>query len=529
MKYFLVLWLSLTASLLLAQTNVNELMSKIQHARPSEQVNFLLQLAETKRLNDPNTAIALSEKAIGIAKDIPQVQYLGNALHKLAEIYYEQRQWEASEKSLNEELRYCMGVLDNQRKYEVYYRLANLAKNTNKAGVEENLVKALGFAGLAQNYQQMMDINYALYVEYNLKGKALESQKCLATYTAIKDSLDNKKAVSHFDSLQFAEGRPGGVDYAGGEYSVELDKGLSLRTPFLTTIGFMIMGLLWALSVIWIQQKQKKADARWETKIELTEKENLRLEEAKRSDYNFIRKLQDAMLPDDKLFHSMLPDSFVYFKQRDTIGGDYYWVKEVNNKVIFAAFDCIGRGIKGAAMTLITEFWLNKIIYEEGRSEPNNILSSLHYKVLSELQIKNPRLSFGIDIAICSYDKEKRVLKFAGAKNSLFLVQNNELIEYKANLHSIGYQSANSSGVEFRQDTINLDSDTMVYLFSDGYLQQSGSENQKKFNIKNFKELLSEMSSLPMSSQLKIIGDTMQNWMGSEKQTDDMVVLGVRL
>jgi serine phosphatase RsbU (regulator of sigma subunit) len=225
----------------------------------------------------------------------------------------------------------------------------------------------------------------------------------------------------------------------------------------------------------------------------------------------------------------MLPDSFVYFKQRDTIGGDYYWVKEVNNKVIFAAFDCIGRGIKGAAMTLITEFWLNKIIYEEGRSEPNNILSSLHYKVLSELQIKNPRLSFGIDIAICSYDKEKRVLKFAGAKNSLFLVQNNELIEYKANLHSIGYQSANSSGVEFRQDTINLDSDTMVYLFSDGYLQQSGSENQKKFNIKNFKELLSEMSSLPMSSQLKIIGDTMQNWMGSEKQTDDMVVLGVRL
>jgi len=249
------------------------------------------------------------------------------------------------------------------------------------------------------------------------------------------------------------------------------------------------------------------------------------------SSINYAKRIQDAMLHKSQVLGKLLPDSFVLYKPRDVVSGDFYWVSEIKSwydpDIVITAADCTGHGIPGAFMSMIGINALNGII-SQGIAESDQILNALDIEVRTALQQETTGNKDGMDIALCIYRKEKSILEFSGAKNPLVYIQDNELHQIRGDVHSIGGNQP-KEGFSFKKHMIPIDQPTTFYLFSDGFQDQFGGENNAKFMSKRFKKLLFEIHEKPMQEQLEILTQTLNDWKGSVKQTDDILVMGIKL
>ncbi|HNB99020.1 MAG TPA: SpoIIE family protein phosphatase, partial [Leptospiraceae bacterium] len=262
-------------------------------------------------------------------------------------------------------------------------------------------------------------------------------------------------------------------------------------------------------------------------KSEIEEK-NLNITESIRYAHN----IQGSILPPDALIKKALPDSFIFFKPRDVISGDFYWFHESNaendSKIVLAAIDCTGHGVPGALMSMIGNGLLNDIVKVRHIIDPGSILNELHKGVRIALNQEQNGIRDGMDMALCVIDRKSGILEFAGAMNSIFYIQNNTLNEIKGNRKSIGGTQSEEARI-FSTNIIELNTTTAFYICSDGYYHQFGGEFHKKFSSKRFKDLLLEIHLLPMDKQYTILQDTMTEWIGEGSQMDDMLVIGVKL
>lgn len=262
-------------------------------------------------------------------------------------------------------------------------------------------------------------------------------------------------------------------------------------------------------------------------KMEIEEK-NQNITESIRYAHN----IQNSILPTETMIKSALPNSFIYFRPRDVVSGDFYWFYELKNefesKIVIAAVDCTGHGVPGALMSMIGNGLLNDIVKVRKILDPGSILIELHNGVRIALNQKETDLRDGMDMALCVIDKTSQTLQFAGAMNSIFYIQDDCLNEIKGNRKSIGGMQSEESRV-FSTNTIKLNKTTSFYICSDGYFHQFGGEFNKKFSTKKFKELLLEIHSLEMSDQKIKLQETMVNWIGTTNQIDDMLVIGVKI
>jgi serine phosphatase RsbU (regulator of sigma subunit) len=236
-------------------------------------------------------------------------------------------------------------------------------------------------------------------------------------------------------------------------------------------------------------------------------------------------------LPKGSLQKKLLPDSFVLLKPRDSVSGDFYWFTEIkswyNPDVVFAAADCTGHGVPGAFMSMIGINALNTII-GQGIAESNLILDALHTEIRTALQQETTKNDDGMDIGVCIFRKEKSILEFSGAKNSLIYIQDNELVQVKGDVHSIG-GSRNKSGHLFKKHKVAITDPTMIYLFSDGYSDQFGGPSNSKFTSRKFHKLLLDIHQKPLNDQMELLNKSIEEWKGSGRQTDDILVMGIKL
>ena len=250
-----------------------------------------------------------------------------------------------------------------------------------------------------------------------------------------------------------------------------------------------------------------------------------------KSSINYARRIQEAMLPKANQQEKLLPDSFILFQPRDSVSGDFYWITEIKNwynpDVVFAAADCTGHGVPGAFMSMIGINTLNGII-KRGIADTNQILEELDLEIRNTLQQEITGNSDGMDIALCIHRKEKNMLEYSGAKNPLVYIQNNELFHVKGDVRAIGGRKGKKQ-IPFKKHNIFIESTTVFYVFSDGYSDQFGSGTQGKFMTKKLKELLLEIHQLPMAEQKEVLLNTFKAWKGSAHQTDDVLVMGVKL
>ena len=236
----------------------------------------------------------------------------------------------------------------------------------------------------------------------------------------------------------------------------------------------------------------------------------------------YAKRIQFAILPPKSPF----PDTFILFKPKDIVSGDFYWFTEVEGKEFIAAVDCTGHGVPGAFMSIIGHNSLNKIVNQYGILEPGKILSELNREVVETLHHAQDEQDVydGMDLSLITFDKVKNEILYAGAYNSMYLVRDGELSETKADRQPIGLAAGKSK--VFTTKKVSVRKGDMIYLFSDGFADQFGGEKLKKFKSKNMKELLASISGENVEKQRDILNESIEKWRGNIEQIDDILIIG---
>lgn len=248
---------------------------------------------------------------------------------------------------------------------------------------------------------------------------------------------------------------------------------------------------------------------------------------------NYARSIQRSLIPSEEQFNSYFTDSLVLFKPKDIVSGDFYWIYEKNGLVFYATGDCTGHGVPGGFMTMLGLSFLNEIVEVKQVENPGLILDLMRDKIISTLRQKGNigENKDGMDITVCCVDKHKKQLLYSSANNPLYLIRTNaqktkELLIYKADKQPCGFYHDYKS---FTCHSIDLLEGDCLYTFSDGFPDQFGGRDGKKFMHKQFKETLLNISDKSFSEQKKLLNDTLLQWQGNLEQVDDVLVIGVRI
>ncbi|MEW6468646.1 MAG: SpoIIE family protein phosphatase [Bacteroidota bacterium] len=245
----------------------------------------------------------------------------------------------------------------------------------------------------------------------------------------------------------------------------------------------------------------------------------------------YAKRIQEAILPPESLIKKYLPDSFVLYKPKDIVSGDFYWMEEKSGKVLFAAVDCTGHGVPGAFMSIVGYNQLKLAINKLDTTQPSKILDELSKGVSETLHQKNyedATAKDGMDISFCSLDRKNNLLEFAGAFNPLYLIRDGELQEIKGNKFPIGVFLGKEAR-SFTNHKLEVQKGDVIYIFSDGYADQFGGPKGKKFMQNQFKQLLLKIHQDPLDLQRETLDRRIEEWRGDEEQVDDMLVMGVRI
>ncbi len=243
----------------------------------------------------------------------------------------------------------------------------------------------------------------------------------------------------------------------------------------------------------------------------------------------YAKNLQNAILTDTTLIKKYIPNHFIFYKPKDIVSGDFYWVKHQNNLTIIAIADCTGHGVPGAFMSVLGISLLNEIVQRKEVKKANKTLEILRHELKETLNQSESDYSTnnGMDIGLCIIDHKNKVLQFSGANLPLYMIRNKKLIEYKPTRNPIGLTPIE---IPFKNNEIEYTSNDVFYLFSDGFIDQFGGDDGKKFRSRRFKHLLLEIHEKPLLIQKDFIDLNLKKWMGKKhEQIDDMIIFGFKI
>ena len=243
----------------------------------------------------------------------------------------------------------------------------------------------------------------------------------------------------------------------------------------------------------------------------------------------YAKKIQEAVLPSLNNLKETFKDAFVIFKPKDIVSGDFFWIHTIDNKTIVATADCTGHGVPGGFMSMIGNTMMNEIVKEKKITSPSDILNLMDKKIKDLFKDAESGQADGMDVAVAVIDKTVGTIEVASANQSMYIVNDNEVLEYEGDMWSIGgVFSINEIGV-FQSKEYKISNNTTLFMSSDGYQDQFGGENDTKILKTKFIEILQDVSSKSSDEQEKILNDYFENWKGKEKQTDDILVIGIKL
>lgn len=244
---------------------------------------------------------------------------------------------------------------------------------------------------------------------------------------------------------------------------------------------------------------------------------------------NYARRIQSAILAPREEVFATFKDAFILYKPKDIVSGDFYFYTKTGNRDIIAAADCTGHGVPGALMSMIGNDLLHHITRDLKVEQPGAILDHLHAGVINILKQdgKYADTRDGMDIALLSFEPGHLVVEYAGAYRGLYIIRNGEIVEQKANKFPIG--NTQQERGSFTNHTIQLQKGDMCYIFTDGYADQFGGDNGKKFMMKRFQTLLLDIYTLPVATQEQRLDEEIEKWKGEMEQVDDILVIGIRV
>jgi serine phosphatase RsbU (regulator of sigma subunit) len=237
----------------------------------------------------------------------------------------------------------------------------------------------------------------------------------------------------------------------------------------------------------------------------------------------YAQRIQNAIIPSAKSVNRIFPENFILYRPKDIVAGDFYWCEEVGNRRFIAVADCTGHGVPGAMVSVVCSNALNRAVFEFNITEPGRILDKTRELIVETFSKNDEKVNDGMDISLLCFDGDK--VSWSGANNSLVYVTNGVLKEIKAHKQPIGKSLINTP---FPTHHMRLEQGTVFYLFSDGYADQFGGKDGKKFMYRNLLKEFHEISSLPLKEQGERLDMHFQSWRGPLEQLDDVCVIGIR-
>ena len=243
----------------------------------------------------------------------------------------------------------------------------------------------------------------------------------------------------------------------------------------------------------------------------------------------YAQRIQKAMFLTPKKLGAYFPESFIYQRPKEIVSGDFNWAKRINGKMLFSVADCTGHGVPGAFMSLLGLEFLRQITVGKGILDPAGILNEMNRQFDIVLgNTEDISLKDGINLALCTYDYKSRILEFAGAFNPLYIIRDHEILEMKGDRIIVGPDYGLQRG-KFENRKVEIRENDMLYMFTDGYPDQFGGPEGKKYKYRRFRHLLMSIHQLPMAEQLRRLEENMNEWMGSkEPQIDDQTIIGIK-
>lgn len=423
---------------------------------------------------------------------------------------------------------------------------------TEYTAAVKNANDALSIAKEIGSWGRLKASSLILYKSYSALGKPKQALKMYELYISSRDSLDSKTNQNEIihqefkykydkqhlsDSLGFAQKQ----EIEQLAHDAEMGKEANQRYILYVGLGFLLV----LSGVVFRGYHRKKKDNELiteqkqevELQKEIVEEKNTEILDS----ITYAKRIQEAILPSTKLVNELLPDSFVFYKPKDIVAGDFYWMETVDSlpivldkntptsngkppAVLFAAADCTGHGVPGAMVSVVCNNAMNRALREFGLTQPGAILDKTRELVVKTFEKSEEDVKDGMDIALCSL--EGNTLKYAGAHNPLWIIKNGEVLETKANKQPIGKFD---NQVPYTTHSFELEKGDTIYIFSDGYVDQFGGEKGKKFKTKAFRELLISIQDKKMVEQRVVIDNTFEAWKGNLEQVDDVCVIGVRV
>jgi serine phosphatase RsbU (regulator of sigma subunit) len=482
------------------------------------------------RTGQNDSAMKYFQAAVFVEEQIDDVYGLSQSLGNIGNIYKAQKKY-------RESLDYILKSLRLQEKIGDEQGIAGSYGNIGTLYLEQdNYAKALEY--LNQSVKLSTKLGMKEYVResygdlaktYEKLGQPAKALEYFKKFSALKDSLlndESNKQIAQMSAQYESEKKDSEIKLL----SKDKEKIEALATAeskkqkiiiVAVTTGFLFM-MVFAIFVFRSNREKQRKN------LEITEQKAL-IEERNREVHdsiNYAKRIQTAILPPDKMIRDCLPDSFVLFKPKDIVSGDFYWLEAVGDKVFFAAVDCTGHGVPGAMVSVVGNSGLNRSVKEFGLSQPAAILDKLTLLVEETFSKSENEVKDGMDISICCINKKTNLLEWAGANNPLWLIRNNIVEEIKADKQPIG---AFDHRKPFTNHAIQLNKGDAVYLFTDGYADQFGGEKGKKFKYKQLENLILTNNHLIMAEQKAMLDHSFESWRGSLEQIDDVCIIGVRI
>lgn len=453
--------------------------------------------------NNYDSAAYYLDSSLITSKSIDNLLWQATALYNYSKLFIKQDRWDEAKTYATEayaiasKTDYAEKIRDCAEQLYLIYDHSNDTKNALKYLEQYVRMKdSLNDVAL-QEAAYKKEVNY----QFEKKSQELEKQQAIEKAVLLKEKEKN-------DALNEKE---------------QQEKNVIIT--FISIIGIILFSFaLFIFSRLKITSKQKNIIEKQKSQVdnayhELEEKSQEILDSI-----SYAKRIQSAILPPNRIVKEFLKDSFILYKPKDIVAGDFYWLETKDNKVLFAAADCTGHGVPGAMVSVICNNGLNRSVREHNLTDPGDILDKTREIVIQEFSKSDEDVKDGMDIALCSLDGLQ--LKYAGAHNPLWIVRKNELIEIKANKQPIG-KFENPS--KYDTHSIELIPGDTVYIFSDGYADQFGGDRGKKFKAKPFKDLLISLQNKSMEDQKKMIEESYELWRGDLEQVDDVCVIGVRV
>lgn len=485
-----------------------------------------------KNLDDIPRALTYFQRSLKIFEEAGNKRGIALSLNNLGLIYSKQKDitkaLEYYNKSLKirEELDDKKGMATSLNSIgAAYFEIDNVNKARTYTQRSIKLAQGLGYPTSIKEAAELLS-----KIEKK-KGNYKESLKMYELYITMRDSIsseENQKATIEQEAKYTYE-KQKAIDDAENEKLMAIEQEEKQRQSIIIYAaiglsGLLVVFLVFVFNRLRVTRKQKLVIEEQKEEVELAhhqleEKSNEILDSI-----NYAKRIQSAILPPENIVKENLKDSFILYKPKDIVAGDFYWMEKKEGKVLFAAADCTGHGVPGAMVSVICNNALNRSVKEYGLIDPGEILNKSRDIVIQEFEKSDEEVSDGMDIALCSL--EGNTLQYAGAHNPLWIVRKGEIIETKANKQPIGKFDNLQS---YTTHTFELEKGDGIYVFSDGYVDQFGGERNKKFNAKAFRKLLLGIQEKSMEEQKVVIDKAFEDWRGDYEQIDDVCVIGVRI